>query len=531
MFERYTETARRTVLLGRHEASTAGSAYIETHHLLLGILRADPALATRVFHSKRKIEQIRRRIAQEAPPNSEPISTAVDLPLTEECKRVLDHASRESQLLEQKHITTGHLLFGIVRELKSIAARIVLESGITFEELKEHARETNETKPTGLQSTSDESLRAVRDLVTDARNGALTPLIGREREMEQLMRALSRRTNNSVVLLGEPGVGKHSLICGLAQRIAQDDVPADFCGRPILMVDSWTLADQFPPALHQVLDENDPILYVRGLFDRRDVPSGITGYLANGNRQAITTGAPLSFRLALERYGNLARRFQPVAILPPSEEESVQIASSAAKQLESFHGVVISPEAIGMAVSASGRFLRDYVLPERALDLIDDACTLVKLRRSQEPPEIASIEKRVRATLKALEHSIANFEFEKARQFSFEERQLREEIIRLREAMRVAERSSEVSSGDVIEAVAARSLLTVPAVIAALQQPQGQGARDTLLRELSAQIPIGRQDWVEGFAAYLANCASDETETLFEAMRTAKAKFDRSSQQ
>lgn len=539
MFEKYTEAARKTVFYARYEASRFGSNRIETQHLLLGILHADRSLAIRVFKSQKNVEELRERLTQEAP-RATKISTSIDLPLSSESKRVLDYAAEEAARLQQPYITPEHLLLGIARLETTIAARIVLESGITISQLEQEAKGAqNAATTTPARPVAREGFR---DLVAEARNAPSGPLIGREREMEQLVQILSRRARNSVVLIGEAGVGKNAIVQGLARRIAEETVPAALFDRQILMVDAWALARMFTlsqsgeawvtaapqSGLLEVIQNGDLILYVRGLFDLRENMPLLARFLTGAKLQLIATSAPLSFRLALDRNDELARGFEAVNVNQPTEGEAIQILTAVKEQFENFHGIVLSVGAIEMAVSASGRFLRNRSLPDRAIDLIDEAGALVNLRREREPRELVEVRKRVRLLGRQLENAIASHEFAEARKFSDQEKEEREKLDRLREEFG-STTPVNITAEHIVEAIAVRASLSVPAVKAALQRPQVPNKIDLMQSELAAHIPIGRRDWVEGLTAYLADCSPEDAERLVRAIRTAKAKFDQPS--
>ncbi len=399
MFETYTKTARRAVFIGLYEAGRFGSESIEIEHLLLGVLRADLTLAVRLFKSSQKLEEVRDRVERETPRKSEGVSTSVDLPLSSQSQRVLNHAALEAGRRHQPYISAEHLLLAITREKSSIAVRVMLESGISLSQLEEEAGSAKgdagaSTYSSARMLPNDD----FRDLVAEASDDGVGPLIGRERELEQIIQILLRRVKNNPVLIGEPGVGKESIVRGLAQRIARGSVPPDLAERKIFVVDAPDLAEGFSvsssprPAtsslrhkVSEIARNGGAILYVRGLFDLRTTMPALASYLKQGKLQLIATGTPLSLRLALDRNDAVARYFEPVSVLPATEKNTVQILEAAREDFEKFHGVVLSAEAIQTAVSVSGRFLRHRPLPDRAIDLLDDACTRVKLRRYGEP--------------------------------------------------------------------------------------------------------------------------------------------------
>ena len=229
MFERYTEKARRTIFFGRFEACQLGSSYIETEHLLLGLLREDKPLIHRFLRAAGVVESIRKQIEDRASADKKPpISTSVDLALSNECKRVLTHATEEAEKLSHKHIGCEHLFLGLLREEKSFAAEMLHQRGIRISAIREElAKTAGAHEPSALEPAKEttRSLEFGLDLVGLAANNQLPPLVGRARELEQVIRILCRLRKNNPVLLGEPGVGKKAIAEGLAQRVAKGDLP------------------------------------------------------------------------------------------------------------------------------------------------------------------------------------------------------------------------------------------------------------------------------------------------------------------
>ena len=237
MFERYTEKARRVIFFARYEASQFGSPCIETEHLLLGLLREDKALANRFLRSSASVESIRKQIEAHTTLR-EKVSTSVDLPLSHECKRVLAYGAEEAERLNHKHIGTEHLLLGLLREEKCFAADILHERGLRLSQVREEiARSSSEKMSSNRPKESSLLSEFSRDLTQAAMDGLLDPLIGRDYELERVVQILCRRTKNNPVLIGEPGVGKTAIVEGLAQRIADGDVPSFLADKRILALD------------------------------------------------------------------------------------------------------------------------------------------------------------------------------------------------------------------------------------------------------------------------------------------------------
>src|SRR6478752_6276960 len=234
MFERYTERARRVIFFARYEASQFGSTTIETEHLLLGLIREDKNLTNRFLRNSSSIESIRKEIEGRTTIR-EKVSTSIDLPLSNECKRILAYAAEEAERLNHRHIGTEHLLLGILREEKSFAADILHERGLRLTQVREEiARSSSEKMSSNKPRESSLLSEFSRDLTQAAMDGLLDPLVGRDYELERVTQILCRRTKNNPVLIGEPGVGKAAIVEGLAQRIADGDVPSFLADKRIL---------------------------------------------------------------------------------------------------------------------------------------------------------------------------------------------------------------------------------------------------------------------------------------------------------
>jgi ATP-dependent Clp protease ATP-binding subunit ClpC len=534
MFEKYTEAARKAVFFARYEASQFGSEHIETEHLLLGILRTDGPLALRLLKAPEKIESIREQIEKQLS-RREKTSTSLDLPLSQECKRVLAYGTEEAKRLNHEHIAPEHLLLGLLREEKCVATKILVKAGLTASELTEEAirlspASTPIAGPAQLSSLGE----GCRDLTAAARDGNLSPLIGRESELERTIQILSRRTKSNPVLIGEAGVGKNAIAHGLAQRIADGVVPASLAERPILAIDASSLiSSEQGGKLAEITNQANAILYVRGLFDLAGKGTGwgvveamhlLEPHLAHGTLKCIATGTPIGFRQTMERAETLASHFEVVGVRPPSEEEAIQILSGVKEQYEKFHGVVVTNEAIEAAVSASRWFLRHRHLPDRAIDLIDEAGARVRLRcEASESSEIIEIRKRIRRITQQMETALARFEFDNARIYEKQELEQRLNLQRLSEELKQNRQSNILTADDIVEAVAGRA--GVPVSVVKSVQVKELEQLDLIAKELGAQIPLGGREWVEGLATYLAGCSAEEAEKLVEAIRAAKAKL------
>ncbi len=475
MFERYTEKARRVIFFARYEASQFGSPFIETEHLLLGLLREDKALTNRFLRSHASIESIRKQIEGRTPIR-EKVSTSVDLPLSQECKRVLAYAAEEAERLAHKHIGTEHLLLGLLREDKSFAAEILHERGLRLSTLREELSRVQNDKAAAARPKETSLLGEFsRDLTQAAMENQLDPLVGRDAELERVVQILCRRTKNNPVLIGEPGVGKTAIVEGLAQRIADGDVPSFLADKRILALDLSLIVagtkyrGQFEERLKTIMKElmeaQNAIIFIDELHTlvgagsaegSLDAANILKPALSRGEIQCIGATTPGEYRKSIEKDRSLERRFQAVKVPPPSEAEGIKILFGIKDRYEKFHAVTYTDDALNGAVYHSNRYIPDRFLPDKAVDLIDEAGARVKLRQSSLPEEMIDVQKRIKFVVHRMENAIANHEFEKARFYSDEERKERENLRLLREKYNIDETAMGVVTQDDIEEVVAR---------------------------------------------------------------------------
>src|SRR5512140_634120 len=477
MFERYTEKARRVIFFARYEASQFGSPYIETEHLLLGLLREDKALTNRFLRSHASVESIRKQIEGHTTIR-EKVSTSVDLPLSNECKRVLAYAAEEAERLSHKHIGTEHLLLGLLREEKCFAAEILHERGLRLSAIREElARSTQEKAQPQRGSNRESSLLAEfsRDLTQAAMDNTLDPLTGRDYELERVVQILCRRTKNNPVLIGEPGVGKTAIVEGLAQRIAEGDVPSFLADKRILALDLSLIVagtkyrgqfeERLKTIMKELMESQNSIIFIDELHTlvgagsaegSLDAANILKPALSRGEIQCIGATTPGEYRKSIEKDRSLERRFQAVKVPPPNELDAVKILFGIKERYEKFHAVAYTDEAIESSVYTSSRFIPDRFLPDKAIDLIDEAGARVKLRQTTLPSDVADIQKRIKFIVHRMENAIANHEFEKARFYSDEERRERENLRQLREKYNLDDSSTGVVTKDDIEEVVAR---------------------------------------------------------------------------
>src|SRR6202789_2239770 len=472
MFERYTEKARRVIFFARYEASQFGSPYIETEHLLLGLLREDKALTNRFLRSHASVESIRKQIEAHTTIR-EKVSTSVDLPLSNECKRVLAYAAEEAERLGHKHIGTEHLLLGLLREEKCFASEILQERGLKLAQIRDELARVTQEKAPPQQRQRESSLLAEfsRDLTQAAMDGQLDPLVGREGELQRSVQILCRRTKNNPVLIGEPGVGKTAIVEGLAQRIADGEVPSFFADKRdlSLIVAGTKYRGQFEERLKTIMKElmesQNSIIFIDELHTlvgagsaegSLDAANILKPALSRGEIQCIGATTPAEYRKSIEKDRSLERRFQAVKVPLPNETDAIKILFGIKERYEKFHAVTYTDEAINFSVSHSNRYIPDRFLPDKAIDLIDEAGARVKLRQTTLPEELTEVQKRIKFIVHRMENAIANHEFEKARFYSDEERKERENLRALRDKYHLDESSSGIVTREDIEDVVSR---------------------------------------------------------------------------
>ncbi len=452
MFEKYTEKARRVIFFARYEASQFGSPFIETEHLLLGLIREDKNLTNRFFpKANASIEAIRKEIEGRTVIR-EKVSTSVELPFSDECKRALNAAAEESDRLSHKHIGTEHMLLGLLREEKSVAAEILRERGLRLSTVREELGRGTEKHASNRSKEPLSLMEFSRDLTEAALNDALDPLIGRDTEIERMIQILCRRTKNNPALIGEPGVGKTAIVEGLAQRIVGGNVPPQLMDKKILALDISLIVagtkyrGQFEERLKTIMKElvenRNLIVFIDELHTlvgagsaegSLDAANILKPALSRGEIQCIGSTTPFEFRRSIEKDRSLERRFQAIKVNPPGEKESITILHGIKEKYESFHQLKYADEAVEAAVYLSNRYLPDRFLPDKAIDLVDEAGARVKLRATSVPEEMINIQRRIRVMDGRIESAISAQEFEKAARFRLEEEVEQENLQVIRE--------------------------------------------------------------------------------------------------
>ena len=467
MFERYTERARRVLFFARYEATQLGSTSIETEHLLLGLIREGKGLTSRIFaRSHLSLENIRKEIEGRTV-FREKVSTSVEIPFSAETKRVLQFAAEEADRLLHTYIGTEHLLLGILREERSVAAAILYDKGMRLASVREDIVQLLNEKTAPVRPKETPLLAEFsRDLSEAAVKNQLDPLVGRGVELERLQQVLCRRTKNNAVLIGEPGVGKTAIVEGLAQKIACGDVPHFLADKRVLALDISLIVagtkyrGQFEERLKAIMKEltENPNIIVfidelhtlvgagsaEGSLDAANI---LKPALSRGEIRCIGATTPAEYRKYIEKDRSLERRFQAVKVDPPSEKETIQVLMGIKDRYESFHHVEYSPEAIEAAVYQSSRYITDRFLPDKAIDLIDEAGARAKLREAEFNAEVGELSRIVRAAVEASDGAVTERNVEKAWLYRDQEMQTRESMQLVRERLDVKSSATRIFIG------------------------------------------------------------------------------------
>jgi ATP-dependent Clp protease ATP-binding subunit ClpC len=462
MFERFTERARQVVVLAQEEARTLKHNYIGTEHILLGLLREEEGLAARVLESLDiTVERVRAQVVRIVGSGEE--VTSGQIPFTPRAKKVLELALREALSLGHNYIGTEHILLGLVRENEGVAARILLDFDADSEKIRNEVirmlsgpggrRQTTGSSVGGAGQTTEggspqkRSSKVLdqfgRDLTKLAAEGKLDPVVGRETEIERIMQILSRRTKNNPVLIGEPGVGKTAVVEGLAQAISSGEVPELLRDKQIYTLDLAALVagskyrgefeERLKKVMKEIANKGDVILFIDEIHNlvgagaaegAIDAASILKPALARGELQTIGATTIDEYRKYLERDSALERRFQQVRVEQPAPEEAVQILKGLRDRYEQHHKVEITDEALEAAVELADRYISDRQLPDKAIDLIDEAASRKRIRSMASPPVFQEVEEQIAEARRKKDAAIEAQEYETAASLRDEERKL-----------------------------------------------------------------------------------------------------------
>ena len=464
MFKRFTERARKVIILAREEADNYRHEYLGTEHILLGVLKDGGGIAIAVLQ-KLGVDpkQLRLELERNLPKStSGPVEG--DIPFTPKAKKVLEYAVEEARLMGHNYIGTEHLLLGIVREKDGLAAKILGSFGVKLQQTREQTINLLR-EPVATRSRDKSKTPALdefgRDLTELAEENKLDPVIGRSNEIERVIQILARRTKNNPVLIGEPGVGKTAIVEGLAQMIVAKEVPQILSGKRVVALDLGALVagtkyrGQFEARLKAIMKEitlsQDVIIFIDELHTlvgagaaegSIDASNMLKPALSRGEVQCIGATTLDEYRKYIEKNGALERRFQSIMVEPPSNEDAVSILRGLKDKYEKHHKARIVDEAIISAVKLSSQYVSDRYLPDKAIDVIDEACSKVRLEKETFPSSIRELQRQIEDTVRLKKDMIENQDFEKAVELRDQEEQDRSRLDELK-AEWEAERTDE----------------------------------------------------------------------------------------
>ena len=453
MFERFTDRARRVVVLAQEEARMLNHNYIGTEHILLGLIHEGEGVAAKALEALNiSLEAVRSQVeeiigqGQQAPSGH--------IPFTPRAKKVLELSLREALQLGHNYIGTEHILLGLIREGEGVAAQVLVKLGADLNRVRQQVIQllsgyqgkeaaTSGAPAEGTPATSLVLDQFGRNLTQAARENKLDPVIGRDKEIERVMQVLSRRTKNNPVLIGEPGVGKTAVVEGLAQAIVKGDIPETLKDKQLYSLDLGALVagsryrGDFEERLKKVLKEirtrGDIILFIDEIHTlvgagaaegAIDAASILKPMLARGELQTIGATTLDEYRKHLEKDAALERRFQPIQVAEPSVAHTIEILKGLRDRYESHHKVSISDDALVAAATLADRYISDRFLPDKAIDLIDEAGSRLRIRRMTAPPELREFDDRIANVRREKESAIDGQDFEKAASLRDKEKSL-----------------------------------------------------------------------------------------------------------
>ncbi|UCG53310.1 MAG: ATP-dependent Clp protease ATP-binding subunit [Candidatus Latescibacterota bacterium] len=522
MHDRFTDRVRRVIYFARDEANRLQHDYIGTEHLLLGIVREGEGIAAKVL-SKMDLDFEQIQQAVESMVKSTGASLTIgEIPFTPRAKRVLELAIEEARLLGHNYVGTEHLLLGLIREGEGVAAQVLAELGVDRKRVREEVLRllgpsaTMKARKSKKEKSETPNMDQFgRDLTQLARENKLDPIIGREPEIERVVQVLSRRKKNNPILIGEPGVGKTAIAEGLAQQIVENKVPEILKDKRICTLDLASVVagtkyrGQFEERLKSIIneiresdevvifiDEVHTIVGAGGAEGAIDASNMLKPALARGELQCIGATTLDEFRKHIEKDGALERRFQPILINPPTEEETVKIIFGLRDKYEAHHRVKISDDAVRAAVYFSQRYIQDRYLPDKAIDVIDEAGSRARLDVVTAPSELQDLELEIEELCREKESAIQAQEFEKAASFRDKEKELRKTVQDMRKSWNETKQVKEtvVSAADIARVVSSMTGIPVSEVEAE------ETEKLLMLEEQLRKRVVGQEEAVQAVA-------------------------------
>ncbi|GGB49752.1 AAA domain-containing protein [Virgibacillus dakarensis] len=481
MFGRFTERAQKVLALSQEEAVRLGHNNIGTEHILLGLVREGDGIAAKALQSLGlEVEKIQQEVEQLIGVGKQAMQT---IHYTPRAKKVVELSQDEARKLGHSYVGTEHILLGLIREGEGVAARVLNNLGVSLNKARQQVLQllgSNESQA-GRQgrgqsaSANTPTLDSLaRDLTATAKEGNIDPVIGRTKEIERVIQVLSRRTKNNPVLIGEPGVGKTAVAEGLAQQIINNEVPETLRDKRVMTLDMGTVVagtkyrGEFEDRLKKVMEEirqaGNIILFIDelhtligagGAEGAIDASNILKPSLSRGELQCIGATTLDEYRKYIEKDAALERRFQPIQVDEPTLEETIQILKGLRDRYEAHHRVTITDEAIDAAANLSDRYITDRFLPDKAIDLIDEAGSKVRLRSYTVPPNLKELEQNLEEIRKEKDAAVQSQEFEKAASLRDSEQRLREELETTKNQWKEkqGQESSEVTVEDIAKVV------------------------------------------------------------------------------
>lgn len=523
MFGRFTERAQKVLALSQEEALRLGHNNIGTEHILLGLISEGEGIAAKALNSLGlKTDKIQQEVEALIGKGQEGAKT---VHYTPRAKKVIELSMDEARKLGHTYVGTEHILLGLIREGEGVAARVLNNLGVSLNKARQQVLQLLGSNETSRKNQSRNSQAApantptldslARDLTVIAKEGNIDPVIGREKEIKRVIQVLSRRTKNNPVLIGEPGVGKTAVAEGLAQQIVDNEVPETLRDKRVMTLDMGTVVagtkyrGEFEDRLKKVMEEirqaGNVILFIDelhtligagGAEGAIDASNILKPSLARGELQCIGATTLDEYRKYIEKDAALERRFQPIQVDEPTQEQSIQILKGLRDRYEAHHRVTITDEAIEAATSLSSRYITDRFLPDKAIDLIDESASKVRLRSYTAPPNLKELEQELDETKKEKDAAVQSQEFEKAASLRDSEQKLRKQLEETKKKWKEqqGQENSEVTLEDIAEVVSTWTGVPVSSLT------KDESARLLNLESILHDRVIGQEEAVDAVA-------------------------------
>ena len=523
MLGRFTERAQRVLTIAQEEAIRLGHGNVGTEHILLGLIREGEGIAAKALVALNvNLDSIQQEIQKMIGYGDQ--SEANNVAYTPRAKRVIELSLDEARKLGHTYIGTEHILLGLIREGEGVAARVLSNLGVNLNKAKQQVLQllggSEMTHNQNMQSqkahTNTPTLDSLsRDLTEVAREGKLDPVIGRDKEIERVIQILSRRTKNNPVIIGEPGVGKTAIAEGLAQRIVNNEIPEILKDKRVMSLDMGTAVagtkyrGEFEDRLKKVMEEirqaGNIILFIDelhtligagGAEGAIDASNIFKPALARGELQCIGATTLDEYRKHIEKDAALERRFQPIKIDEPNREEALLILHGLRDRYEAHHRVTITDEALEAAVNFSDRYITDRFLPDKAIDLIDEAGSKVRLKSYTQPPNLKELEKQLEEIRNEKEAAVQGQEFEKAASMRDKEKSIKAKLAEIKKTWqhKQVREESVVNVTDIAQIVATWTGIPVDKI------SQDESSRLLKMEEILHKRVIGQEDAVKAVA-------------------------------